>query len=187
MKLSQQTKSDILAVVIKNVFAKREAALAAREDKLANIVYGLQYSQDIRAKMNALPDTFFTQRSEVWVEHGQYSDGMPLRMTSSKKVSAADRDAWRAPLVRLKETKGTEYLEEAIMIFIADRDKLQEDMSMLKKKINTLLSGVNTDTQLLEQWPEGEIYYKHALPLRPTKNLPAIQGKEITETINKVK
>lgn len=189
MKLTKETKMEIVRVTVKSVFADRNAELKAREDKLAYVSYCALYPLDTRMIMNKLPDGFFAQSAVVYIvfpeaDENRRRSRIPIYMTSSKKISADDRYGYEKPVLKFTENVP---LSDDIRKLIADKGKLEEDINTLKSKINTLLAGINTSKQLETEWPDGKVYYEGILPVPRIATLPAVRGAEITEIISKIK
>jgi len=184
MKLTKETKSEIIRTTVKKVFAERREWIQAIEDSLALTIYNILYPLPIQAQMNVLPDTFFAQQSVVYVSFSTSGrHRFPLNFQSSKKVSAEDSRGYERPWIELLQT---DPLVSKIELLRQDKEIIDKDEKALRSRLDLLLAGINTKKQLETEWPEGAIYYKDILPEEKI-NLPAIRGAEITEMISKLK
>lgn len=185
MKLTKETKYEIIRTVIKKVFANRDSKIKERENILATAIYFILYPLDIQKKMNALPDNFFNQQSVVYVTMSiSKRNRIPIYMQSSRKFSGVDSRGYECPYLELADK---DPMIADIIKLQKDKDILWNDQCNMKSKLETLMAGINTKKQLEAEWPEGLIYFKDVLPEENTVNLPAIRGAEITEMINKLK
>lgn len=145
MKLTKETKGEIIRVTVKTVFADRNAEIKAREDKLAKEAFCVLYPLEIQKQMDKLPDGFFAQSTVVYIvfpeaDKSRRGARIPIRMTSSKKISADDRYGYEKPVLKFAENVP---LSDDIRKLIADKEKLEEDIntffSLLLEVIDSLV------------------------------------------------
>jgi len=184
MKLSMDMRDRIANKVLDLTLKEREQALAAEEDALAVEVYSRIYPAEIQEKMDALPDEFFAQQSEVYVEDALNPSLNPiiLKMSSSRKVSAHDSITWRSPrLAMSSRAKKDRVVTDRIQNLISGRQRLNKDRLRLRETVRSFLEGFNTTAQLEKEWPDWTLYYD--IVPAPAAKPPAIRGAEIQHLI----
>jgi len=184
MRLTNDMRSMITRQAVIGILQKRRDAHKKENNSLAALVYDHLYPTDIQTQMNKLPDEFFSQTSQIYIQSGESGycrDMVELILASSKKISAIDRYNSYRPLFKIHGIDNA--VTQRIHKFIASTKKLELDESNLRQKIRTMLNGIQTMKRLAEEWPDGSKYYQDLLPTTPTKNVPAVRGEDITKFI----
>ena len=127
--------------------------------------------------MAALPAEFFSETSSIYAYlPGSGRDPVSLVLTSSRKISARDKD-YRRPTYTVEKDNA---ITARVTKLKADSDRLEADENSFKSELRRFLAGITTVKKLQAVWPEGEEFYKHLLGESPAKNALAI----IPDTIN---
>jgi hypothetical protein len=175
MKLTNTMKERIIKSIMKETFAEREKAVDAEKTKLADAVYAGFYGR-YQKQMQALPESFFLQRSTVKLNVG--GSAREIRMSTTRRVgklheyNCFDLDQSSHFITSYKEIE-------------AKARTIENDRAALESTFKAVILPITTDKRLVEVWPDAEKY----IPRTPAamSNLPAIRPEDLNSMIQKMK
>jgi hypothetical protein len=177
LALTNERRDSIIRAALKSTFTARKEALKVENNALAELAYSHLYPNDVQLKMAALPAEFFSQTSSIFAYlPGNGRDPVSLVLTSSRKISARDKD-YRRPAYTMDKDNA---ITARVTKLKDDSNRLEADENSFKSELRRFLAGITTVKKLQAVWPEGEEFYKHLLDDASPKNALAI----IPDTIN---
>jgi|LGVF01.2.fsa_nt_gb hypothetical protein len=172
MRLTKNTKQQILANVLSKTFKRRADRLEKDGQALGDAVYKDLFD-DHKTLMEAMPEGFLYQESGIKVKFGagvQYVNFSTRQRLPHKASLYGAFHAYNCDHVLSKTSER----------LVNRQDKLSADRNELKHKVRAILNSATTDKRLLEVWPEVEPF----LPKKEeTKNLPAIPVADLNSMI----
>lgn len=167
-RFTETQKQTLRDTVLDKTFSGREESLAAMRQDLAERAYASQGADRVKL-LSELPEGVVRKAAELRCYFG--GQQATLELASERPHSYR---AWEGRLRFGTDDPLTKQFEE-VERFASTLDK---DRKLLRTQINSLLSTISTDKQLLAVWPEVEEF----MPKGEIKNLPA----PLTEDLNKM-
>jgi hypothetical protein len=155
-RLTVDIKNSILVAVLHHAFEKREKELIAQEHELAGLVYADVY-KDTFAKMNALPDGYLPERSDISVAFGSKDSIAVLHMRGLYRC-AKKWHGWCDGVPKIYEHKHPLTLH--YQRYAKAKDALKQERKDAERKANAVINSVTTVKRLLQVWPEAEKFIK---------------------------
>ena len=176
MKLTKEMKQQIVRRVKTETFAERKAAQKVSENEIAKQIRRDLIGNENLIKMESLPQNFFPGEHGVYVTlSGDYHGRTYLSFGELLPVPEFMSNGHYSKLTS-EQIKNVQLLNK-------QQDGIDKDSSELERKINAILSSVNTVKQLLDKWPEANLYFDIPKPTNP----PAIPITDLKSMIEKMK
>lgn len=158
-RLNCNNRNVILNRAIEHAFGKREENLKKIEQAFAEDIYNDTYSPDTQAKMKALPASFFKKVSHILCRFSSDDDNVEF---SEKKIIAYKHYDSVAKVYEDSHPLSIRYFEIKKI-----KKQFQQERSDAIYTTRSLLESVNTIGQLLDTWPEAEIFVSDLINKTP--------------------
>jgi len=167
-RFTETQKQTLRDTVLDKTFSGREESLATMRQMLAEQAYASQGAHMVDL-LKGLPKGVARLSADMRCYFGGQTANLPLATERPHGYRA-----WEQRLRFGTDDPLTKRFEEINLL----QDAVDKDRKLLRSQINSLLSTITTDKQLLAVWPEVEEF----VPKGEIKNLPV----PLTEDLNKM-
>ncbi len=157
MRLTNTIKDQILKNIIFDAFSGREKAIAKVGTQLADDIYSSYYNQ-YKAKMDALPETFFISKRSIMFNIDGYCH--TLEMSNTRLFAQCHNHGY----IMIYDPD----LAKRFKATYKDQTELDKDIKELRSKVMAIVSSATTDKELVEAWPEAEKYIPLIIEPKPS-------------------
>ncbi len=165
-RLTKSLRDEIHNALMERAYVERKEEIARMEHDLGMAVYNDKYPSDTQALMRKLPDSFFEQRSSIYVAFN--SDYCKLSIQESVPVGELHAHSWHA----LDNYSEDHELTDSFKIFRKAKEEYEKDRNRLAAESSAILQSCSTVKKLIETWPD-------IIPVLEKLNIQAHQCKEV--------
>ena len=176
-RLTNYIKDTIIERVFTKVFGKRIEMLKKQKEIFADTCYEFRYDKKELNIMNELQvltnNNAFAKSNTISLHFGgRYSN---MKMSQYRPFFNNDFESKTKLTINHKLSIQWQKLQD-------EESDINSEKKKLGQEIRSLLNSVNTTKQLLEVWPESEIFLKGLIEPNG-KMLPMVQVKTLNEVI----
>lgn len=155
--LTQGHRHKILERILNHAFGERKKKIQEKEYKLADQAYKKLYSEELRKKMEALPEGFLSTTQSIQINLGGQWHYLAFR-NEERRRAAQDYNLRRLD-IPVGDALGAEIYD-----WLRDEKQLKEEQEAALNNARAVLKSATTLKSLLDKWPEIEEFTKDIRP-----------------------